>query len=299
MGRDTLILLILIPATLVGQNSQLSEAAAKLLRKPRLGSAQITRPDGLREDGRIVRVTDQFVTLETKPSSCENIELSKIAAVRWLGTTDSRSATDFGGTVLLGAILAPQFAGYAIADPFRRISPPLQPLRGTWETVAQSRGGDISSMEFKGSTVEGHFTTVREGHYSVAQDQLHMTLDGEPETVIHFRFNCTELILDGPAGTLGLWKAPIHFSEPIMGEWGNQRLTLNFKPDGSFEERKKEVRKGTFEQTAAGLKIHWTDGQGPGGQEWNAHIEHRHIIIRIGSAVAEYRYVPSGPELDL
>jgi hypothetical protein len=50
MGRDTLILLILIPATLVGQNSQLSEAAAKLLRKPRLGSAQITRPDGLRED---------------------------------------------------------------------------------------------------------------------------------------------------------------------------------------------------------------------------------------------------------
>ena len=304
MGRDTLIHLILIPATLVGQNSQLSPPATKLLRKPKLGNAQITRLDGLREDGRIVRVTDQFVTFEMKPSSCENIELSKIAAVRWLGTASNRRvsngpASEFGGTILLGAVLVPYLAGYAIADPFRRMSPPLQPLRGTWEAVAQSRDGNTSSMKFKGSTVEGHFTTVREGHYSVSQDQLHMTLNGEPETVIHFHFNCTELILDGPAGTLGLWKAPIHFSEPIVGEWGNQRLTLNFKPDGSFEERKKEVRRGTFEQTAAGLKIHWTDGQGLGSQEWNAQIKHRHIVVHLAGVVMEYRYVPQGPEIDL
>lgn len=302
MGRDTLILLILIPVMLVAQNSQPSADAAKLLRKRQLGQARITRLDGVTEDGRIVRVTDQFVTFETKPSSCENIELSKIGAVHWLGNTNNglasnHPAAEFGGTILLGAVLAPLFAGYAIADPFRRVSPPIQPLRGTWEAVAQSR--DTSSMEFKGSTVEGHFTTVREGHYSVVQDQLHVTLSGEPERVSPFRFNCTELILDGPTGTLRLWKAPIHFSEPIVGEWGNQRLSLNFNPDGSFVERKEEVRKGTFEQTSAGLKIRWTDGQGPGGQEWSAQIKHRHIVVQLGSVATEYRYVPSGLELDL
>jgi hypothetical protein len=301
MRRDTLILLILIPATMAGQNRQLSEAAAKLLRKPQLGNAQLTRSDGRKDEGRIVRVTDQFITFETnsKPSSCENVELSKVAAVHWLGTTNNRSASEFGGIVLLGALLAPQFAGYAIADPFRRISPPLQPLRGTWEAVNQSRGGSASTMKFKGSTIEGHFTTVRNGHYSVGRDQLHMMFNGEPETVIPFRFNCTQLILDSPAGTLGWSKAPSHVSGPIVGEWGNKSLTLNFKLDGSFEERKEEVRSGTFEQTAAGLKIHWNDGQGQGGQEWNAQIEHRHMVIRIGSVVAEYRYVPSGLELDL
>jgi hypothetical protein len=301
MGCFKLILLTLIPVTLVAQNDQLSEAARKLLRKPRVGNAQVTRSDGRQDDGRIVRVTDQFVTFETsiKPPSCENIELSKIVAVRWLGTTNNRPSSEYGAIVLLGAVLAPQFAGYAIADPFRRISPPLQPLRGTWEAVAQSRGGSTSAMDFKGSTVEGHFTIVREGHYSVERDQLHMMLDGEPETVIPFRFSCRELILDGPTGALGLRKVPSHVSAPIVGEWGNKTSTLNFRLDGSFEERNEEVRKGTFEQTAAGLKIHWTDGRGLGGQEWGAQIEHRHIVVRLGSVVTEYRYVPPGLELDL
>jgi hypothetical protein len=123
--------------------------------------------------------------------------------------------------------------------------------------------------------------------------------DGEPETMIPFRFNCRQIILDGPAGAFGLRTAPSHVSAPIVGEWGNKSSTLNFKPDGGFEERKEEVRKGTFERTPTGLRIHWVDAQGPGGQEWSAQIEHRHIVVRIGSVVTEYRYVPPRLELDL
>ena len=78
--------LILLPAILVAQNEPLSEAVRKLMDDPRLGNAELTLADGETRTGSISRVTDQFVTFltSTKPAACENVDLSKITAVKWL-----------------------------------------------------------------------------------------------------------------------------------------------------------------------------------------------------------------------
>ncbi|HEY6393675.1 MAG TPA: hypothetical protein VIX89_20500, partial [Bryobacteraceae bacterium] len=154
MQYDKLIPLILFPATLLGQDAQLSEAARQLLSKPRLGSAQLTWSDGRKEDGRIVRVTDQFVTYVTnrKPSSCENVELSKVAAVQWRNAPKGGSSSEAAAAVYLGAVLSPFFVVHEVGDPFRRMFPPLQPLRGQWESIHRSRTGVKSTLHFQGST---------------------------------------------------------------------------------------------------------------------------------------------------
>ena len=108
MGYDKLIPMMLIPALLLGQNSQLSDAARVLLSKPQVGSAQLTWLGGRKQDGRIVRVTDQFVTFVTnqKPSTSENVDLSKIAAVQWT----IRAVGDYTTKYPLGAgrIMCPE-----------------------------------------------------------------------------------------------------------------------------------------------------------------------------------------------
>src|ERR1700680_3523294 len=111
---------------LLGQNSQnskLSDAAQKLVNRPRLGSAQLTWTDGRAEQGRIVRVTDQFIAFwtNTRPVTCENVELSKVAAVQWLHTTGEGGAVSHAAeAVYFGAILAPFYIGNAVANPLKR-----------------------------------------------------------------------------------------------------------------------------------------------------------------------------------
>jgi hypothetical protein len=293
MRRNKLIFLILIPAMLVGQNGQLSDAARKLLDKPRLGSAQLTLSDGSLEDGLIVRVTDQFLALQTNhnPLTCENVALSSVASVHWLPTPGRDGV---GGEVAFWAIYSPFFAGGATAGIFRGTSSQLKPLRGNWES-----DGGKSTLEFDGSFVTGRTMAVRYGLYSVAQNQLNMKFDGTPEAMIPFQFHCRELLLDSPPIRFLLSPRTIPVSAPIVGEWGSPHSILYFKPDGDFEERKEEDRYGTFEQTATGVKIHWEDDLGPGGPEWIAQIEHRKIVVRLRSVVTEYRYVSPGIAIEV
>jgi hypothetical protein len=287
-----LLHILLISGLVAGQTNQaqLSEAARKLLRRPRTGDARLTWPDGRKKKGQIIRVTDQFVTFEAKNrSSCEDVELSKIANVHWLGTPRQDAAGRVEAAIVIGAFAAPFYLGYAIADPFRRISPPLRPLSGTWESIGD---GGKSTLEFKGLTVQWRTTVISHGRYSVVQDRLHLVPVGAPETVIPFRIQCWQLRLGSEL--FGFWNAPRHVAPPIVGQWGDAETTVNFKPDGTFEERKGDVRKGTFVRTAGGLDIHWSDGQ-----DWTAQIEHRQIVVRLGSQVTKYRYVPPGLDLDL
>jgi hypothetical protein len=69
-------------------------------------------------------------------------------------------------------------------------------------------------------------------------------------------------------------------------------LILILKADGSIQERKTDLRTGSFERTSRGVTIHWTDDQGPGGALWDAQIQHRHIVVRLGGVVTEYHYIP-------
>ena len=303
MAYEKLARFMLLPAMLLGQNSKLSDAAQKLLTKPRLCSAQLTWADGRTQKGRIVRVTDRFIAFETsiRPPACENVELSKVAAVQWLpGAGDSAAQV-----ALLGALLAPFYVGNAVADPFKRISPPLKPLRGSWVLNGPSRGALKSSLVFadvrKGdrATVQYRTITSKRGRWSVEHDLLHLTFDGEPDLVSSFHFDCGELILDNPPNKFREGSDRKRATPPIVGYWLTSNYHLDLKPDGSVIEQKWEVRKGTFENTSTSVKMHWVDSTGPGGAEWVAPIKHRHILVSVGGVMTEYHYVPPGILVDL
>jgi len=128
----------------------------------------------------------QFIAFQTntRPAACENVELSKIATIQWFPTPGEAGAGSRAAEGLfLRAILAPFYIGDAIADPFKRISPPLKPLRGPWERL------------------------------------LRMTFDGEPDSVTAFHFDCGELILDNPETKFREWSDRKRATPPIVGDW--------------------------------------------------------------------------------
>jgi hypothetical protein len=285
------VLLIPVLAAAQADPPQLSEAARKLLRKPRSGNARLTFSDGKKVDGQVLWVTDQFVTFQTRTRlSCEDVEWSRVADVRWLGTPIREAVTLPVAYIWVGIFTGPFYIGNIIANVFRRISPPLRPPGGRWESVGD---GGKSSLDFKGSTVHSRATIITHGRYSVAGDRLRMMPDGKPDSVVPFHIICRHLTLESVAGSFSYFGAvaPHHVAAPIVAEWNGPNSNLTFEPDGSFKEQKGEIRDGTFVRTATGVNIHWSDGQ-----DWSAQIEHRHIVIRAGGVVTEYRYVPPGLE---
>jgi hypothetical protein len=171
--------------------------------------------------------------------------------------------------------------------------PPQRPLRGEWESIHRSRAGVKSTLDFEGSTVQHSEVILKQGRYHVDRDRLYMIFDGEPETSMPFHFNCGELILDSPPRKLmSVWTTPQGVFAPIVGKWSSAGSVLDLEPDGSFQERREELRKGTFQMTAKSVRIHWTDSEGPGGGEWSAQIKHRHLMVSVGGMTTEYRYVP-------
>ena len=292
MAYRQFVYLILLPAMLAGQDAKLSDAARELVDKPRLGRAKITLVDGTAQEGRVKRVTDEFIAFEHyKPLACEDVELSNITAVQWLQSPRQPGARARMADVIFGgAILAP-FAGVdAIADAFKGLSPPLKPLRGSWE-IRERRGAPTSILEFEGNTVQDRTYRTREGRWSIEQNQLHMVLDGEPESVTPFHFECGELVLDHPAGKLQDAMRRSRASAPIIGIWAGTNFHLRIMPDGTLVEQKWEVRKGTFKSSTTEVKMHWSDSSGLGGSEWIAQIKHHHIVVRIGGVTIVYRYV--------
>ena len=102
--------------------------------------------------------------------------------------------------VFLTALLTPFVIEYAIADPIRRISPPLKPLRGSWKSSRAFK----SSLEFMGNEVQYRATTRKGGRWSV--NAMNFTWrDAEPELITRFHFQCGELVLDNPVKKLRDW----------------------------------------------------------------------------------------------
>jgi hypothetical protein len=302
MVYETLARFMLLPAMLSGRNSQPSDAAQKLVNKPRLGIAKLTWTDGRTQKGRVVRVTDQFIAFETniRPPVCENVEVSKVAAVQWFRSPGGAGAgTRAAEAVYLGAVLAPFYVGNAVSNPLKRISPPLKPLRGLWELNGLSRGALKSSLVFKGNTVQYQTITAKRGRWSVERDRLRLTFDGEPDSVSSFHFDCGELVLDNPTSKFRESSDRKRATPPIVGDWRRSNYSLNLKSDGTVTEQKADVLNGTFENNATSVKMHWTNSTGPGGVEWIAQIKHRHILVSVGGVLMEYHYIPPGIELDL
>ncbi len=302
MAFDRLARFILLPAMLFGQDPQLSDGAQKLVNKPRLGSVRLTWTDGRSQMGRIVRVTDQFIAFETsiRPAVCEDVELSKTAAVQWLRTSGKGAgASDAAVTVLLGAVLVPSYIGNAFANPFKRISPPLKPLSGSWELTGSPGGAIERSLDFAGNTVQYRTITSKRGRWSVERDLLHLRFDGEPESVTSFHFDCGELILENPTSKFRDWSTHKRATLPIVGDWRGSNYNLDLAPDGVVTAKKFELLKGTFQNTATSLTIHWTDARTPAGAEWIAQIKNRNILVNVRGVPMRYHYVPPGLQLDL
>lgn len=285
-------------------NHKISEAAGKLLRKPRLGSAQLTWANGRKQKGRILRVTDQFIAFETdfRRSACKNVELSQIADVKFFpGPGHPGPGSEVGnvvGGVFLVAFLAPFMVADAIAEPFRQT--PLKPLRGTWQSGGASHDPLYSTLEFTGNKVVYRRTIRKRGRWSVEDGDLHLVVDGEPGRITSFHFECAELVLDNPAEEFREWGNRSHPAAAIVGDWHGRQTRLTIEPDGSLVEEKDMVRKGTFQNSSTSANMIWDDSTGPGGAEWTAQIVHRHVVVSVGGTKTEYHHLkPSFVEMDL
>jgi hypothetical protein len=285
-------------------NHKISDAANKLLRKPRLGSAELTWADGRKQKGRFLRVTNEFIAFQTdfRRSACENVALSEIADVKYFRAPGEPGAgSDVArvvGGVFLMAFLVPYVVADAVAEPFRQT--PLKPLRGTWEASGPSDGHVGSSLDFTGNKVVYRTTIRKRGRWSIERGELHLAVDGEPEWITSFHYECEELVLDNPAEKFREWGNRSRPAGPIVGDWHGRQTRLTIDLDGRLFEEKDVVRDGTFQNTSASVNMHWADSTGPGGTEWTAQIAHRHIVVSIGGATTEYHDLkPSFVNLDL
>jgi hypothetical protein len=295
-------LLPLVAGVLLAQSAGLSDAAQKLLEHPRLGDAKFTLTDGRKPTGQVVRVTDQFISLATnlKPRTCEQIEVSQIASVEWyqakIHSGRGRTAME---AAYLGPILAPFYVGNAISKPFKRISPPLKPLRGTWESEGAPGGPSTAVLEFSGKRVEYRSVIVKQGRWSIEQNRLHLQFPGEPEAVTSFRFDCAKLVLENPDRQLVDRRDRRRVAAPAVGNWQGKNYALDLKSDGTAIERETYVRTGSFENRETDVTFHWSESTGPGGAEWVGQIKHRHLWVGVTGVPDKFHYVPPGVALDL
>ena len=177
----------LLPAMLIGQNAALSHDARKLLDKPRLGNVQLTWADGRIANGRILRITDEFIAFETstRPAICEDLALSEVATVRWLRTPGAVGPAQVG---LFWVLLAPllhrgRHRGSIQAGPTEAAA------RSSWASSGSSqKGGSRASLEFSDHTVQYRTFIEKRGRWSVEHGLLDVALDGDADSIAPFHF---------------------------------------------------------------------------------------------------------------
>jgi len=242
--------------------------------------------DGRTQKGHIWRVTNQFVAFETSslPRVCEDVDLSKVAAVRWL---DKRPNT--AGMALIWVWASPFVAVNAIVElfNFKGRSPQLKPIRGHWASAALLRGRPQSTLDFTGNTVQYRAASGTQGRWSVEEDRLRLSFDGEPESVTPFHFDCGDLVLGAPTNKFRDSRRHVRAEAPILGDWNAPGSSFFLNADNSAIEPKEEIRNGTFENDTDSVKMSWADGV-----VWVAEIKNQHIVLTIGSAATEFHYVP-------
>jgi len=287
------LLVVSLAATPV-PNGEIPVTARKLLTKPRYSHVEVIRTDGRIEKGILLRVTNKFVALQPLPrtAACEDIPLSEVAAWRWL-PLPGRKISDVAKKPLWMIAFAPGLIAEVVAEPFRKISPPLNPLRGEWEVVGGSRGGTKGSLNFRGATVKYRGSISTAGRWWNDEGKLHLAIGGTPERVTSFHFQCDNLVLDDTSEQLNAGNRASLGSSPILGDWGHGGMWLTLHGDGVLEEHQIIEREGSFQNTSTSVTIHWSDASGPGGGKWVANIRHGRIVVVIGGVETEFHYVPS------
>jgi hypothetical protein len=290
--RDALCL-ILIPALLAAQpeTSPLSPSVKELLRKPQLGEASLTRNDGTVLNGRVVRVTDRFVTLKSGPT-CENVEVSSVAEIKAVQTKQPFKMADLGGGIAF-LLLAPVWLVAWLLS----LSPGAQdPLLGEWQSVLPSPDGSFARILI-GNGIRRKHVFIRNGRYQIQDQQL--LLKFEPlrggiasEQALPFRFVCPGMVLDEllltPVG------APLRPARaPIVGRWFSTTFAWEFRPDGSFQREtlsQNDAENGAFLRQGDGIHVQFRVNSRPGHEEdWKIRTKARHLWITRNGETTEYR----------
>src|SRR5579862_6292178 len=199
----------------------------KLLSQPSGMVADITLTDGtLRKSTDILRVTTDFVVVG---GSCENIEVAKIAKVKWV-----RMKNHIPGEGLSPGDwwLVPMLPIFLALDSTTRFKESHRPMFGSSESVNARPDGSVDRVQLRygnniGTVVvsdgwvyqESAF--IRTGRYHAENGALHLEFDHTDAPVEDFRFRikCDQLIVEPPNlmyFTL-LWQRQDRTYPPLVG----------------------------------------------------------------------------------
>jgi hypothetical protein len=195
---------------------------------------------------------------------------------------------------LFMVFLTPFFVGHAIATPFKKISPPLNPLRGDWEHTELAIRPTKSTLTFQGTSVNYEGPALKRGKWSSEGKSLSLAFDEVTAVSSPFRIACGDLILESPFTIFRNSNRRRRRVSPVVGDWRSDNSELLIKADGTFVQEKMEKREGTFQKNSGALTIHWKSGD-----EWTATIQHRHILVKLGGVSKEFHYAPPGNEMDM
>jgi hypothetical protein len=294
MGRA--LLFLVSPFLFAAPADELPASVANLLNKPRYGEARLTWVDGRQSEGRIQRVTDQFVTLAQQKGSgaCENVELSKISSIDWVPRTGSGEYFPLWAIPLLPALW--------VQDSIRQSHSVRGAFLGDWRTIEASTGR-YSRVGFGyDRSVWREDVVVKNGTYRIEGGNLYVTYAGGPEEeATRLQFVCNELTLDALTAKhqLRFWASAVQSpaSAPITGRWteGDFRHgdIWEFRTDGSLEVRTMQrFLRGSFKQDQGTIRIRWKSPAGLPREEWQVTLtgDHHadHLFITAASRTIEY-----------
>jgi hypothetical protein len=300
-----LVSAVLIPALMVASGGGASDSIQKLLRKPRYGQMQINLLEGIHIDGAVTRVTTEFLTLR-EPTTCENVELSKIASFKRLPPLGDGGGAIFeiGLLVLASPFWGPFYIASTLSDGING----LDALHRNWESIPPSAEGKVNRIEFYEPSLAREELSVRRGHYEVTGDQLQLSYEGSGiSETIPFRFDCEALVLGPPTAEWRLDSADPGSNQaqpPIVGRWHDgensgyavqPRLQWEFGPSGTFEKRTIEARRfGTFKRGKKhSVRVTWSLPSGAVEEEWYVRTAKHRLFVTASGITTEYERAPN------
>jgi len=319
--------ILLIPSLVAG-DQKLSHDAKALLKRPRLGAAEITWGSGTHNRADIVRVTDGFVALRSGSGpTCENVEWARIAKVKWYKPGHSEPyfpplaialliplipivvieelfthPEDIGTAFELIGLL-PAYGVQALFSAAKRSIGHHDPKLGSWEAAHPQPGQGIERIKFddrQGQRIERQVVAVRAGRYRLEDGKLYTRYDDDAdnETSALIRFECDELVSTSPVYLrLRTHTVPDHAGAPIVGRWWKEHGVegpdiWEFRADGTFQvERLLERSSGFYKKTDGTVDIQWTSPS-PGREAWHVGRKNGYLSIVRGIETNAFKRRP-------